>query len=327
MMMKRIIVLLTFLLMSSMVSAAMLSEDAFTYYRFGVGPYFLTFAPDKAIYSQGETIIINYDLENRMGHPLAEAKVRLQVFYNHPTLGEQIIDEFFTEEGLYLADGAVRSAEYFYELPSTAPVGRYTIKAYVQSDDYFNLAGLSILAYGPPGAPAIQAEFSVEGTASSYVFIDKEGVLLNGAPYIFLGKIPIFDDVNDVVISVPIINQGAAKQVEVIGAVYRWDDSSADQYLFYHTKIESLSLTSEGKGTFTLPINGLEPGVYQVKVQADTGDEKVVLKMRFSIRGNEARIYYQGLTGFPLKRENLRKYLPHIVRARITPAVLVARLR
>ncbi len=301
--MKKILVtLFVFVVMLTAVRAELTTVNAFKHYQFGTGTYFTEFMTDKLVYDPGGRVIIHYTLENRLPHPLTEGKVRLQVFYNDPVLGEQMMEEFFAEEMIALMPGSITSKDTFYTLPSGTPNGTYTIKGYVQSDDYFNLAGLSFAAYGPPGVPAMQTAFTVQNdAASSLLMFDRSRVTLNGQPYNFIGIIPIARTGGEYTVRFPLVNKGTAKPVEVMGATYSWDDSSEKQYLADKSMRTEVQLPANGESFIEYKIPELTSGVYQVKIQASAGDEKVLLKLRFSISGEEARIYYQGFSDFPFK--------------------------
>ncbi|MFH1510996.1 MAG: hypothetical protein ABIF10_04835 [Candidatus Woesearchaeota archaeon] len=290
------------MLCSTLVCAQIMPVDPFQYYRFGIGMYFLELITDRQAYEPGDTVIVTYTVENRMEAPLAEGRVRVQIFYNDATYGEQIFDEFFSAENINLQENAKIQDEAFYTLPAQAPSGTYTVKVYFQSDDYFNLAGLSFACYGPPGTPAKTTEFEVKNIGpKSAIFFDKESTTLNGKAYEFTGMIPIFENTGDYTIKIPLVNIGDQKSVNVIAAAYEWDDSTDKTFLSEKTMQQTVELGAQGKQIIEYKLASLSPGVYQVKVQADSKDEKAILKIRFAISGDKARIYYQGLSSFPLQ--------------------------
>ncbi len=290
-----------FILLIGMASAELEKVNPFLHYKFGVGVHISELFTDKNSYKPGNNVIISHTLLNKMESPIAEGKVRLQIFYNDEKYGEQMIDDFFSVANLNILTDGKNSDEYFYKLPSNAPNGKYSVKMYVQSDDYFNLAGLSFLPYGPPGAAAKITSFKVENPNSdSTLMFDKENTLLNSKPYDYLGIHPIFNGGNDFSISIPIINTGADKEVQIIAAAYNWDDSSESTLMPNSVTEQTTKITPNGRYTFNYDLKSLKEGVYQIKIQAHHGDEKAIVKIRFSISGEDARIYYHGISDFPI---------------------------
>lgn len=298
----RLVLPLICIVLSACAASAVHYIDPFEYYKFGIGPQFTELVVDKSTYAGGDTVIGFYRLKNMMGSPIAEGKTRIQVFFNDPLHGEQLFDEFFATTGISMLDQISIQKEFFFALPPNAPSGDYTLKAYFQANDYFNLAGLSFACYGPPGAAAKITSFKVESQRESYLVFDNERININGDIYRFHSLTPVFQAGDEILIEVPIINKGPGKHVTLIGATYEWDDSAMSCYLPEKAVLYEYDIVPNGEEKAAYRLSGLSPGTYQVKLQANSGWEKTILKIRFSVEGDAARIYYQGLSDFPLKK-------------------------
>ncbi|MEM7827085.1 MAG: hypothetical protein QXQ40_02585 [Candidatus Aenigmatarchaeota archaeon] len=295
-MIKRI--LLSVLILSSL-GFALESIDCFQYYKFQDGIIFDDMHAEKVSYLPGEEVIITYNLVSRMESPIPKGRVRIQIFYNDEREGEQMIDEFFAFEDLYLRFNDVIPQEFKWRVPSNAKSGEYIVKAYFIVGEMFNLAGLSIVPYGPPGVPGEQTKFKVESPSESRIYFSKEETYINGERYPFIGFSPIYNEGTKITIETQLINEGKPKHVDVKMRIYKWDDL-IETPMWEYTKIESRFLDNYEKFVFDLP--PLSPGTYEVKFVAESREEKSILKLRFSIAGENGRFIYLGIDRFPLTK-------------------------
>jgi hypothetical protein len=65
--------------------------DCFKYYEFQKGLLFKDLMTEKNSYSPGEVVDISYMLMAQMKAPIAQGKVDMQIFYNDPSDGEQML--------------------------------------------------------------------------------------------------------------------------------------------------------------------------------------------------------------------------------------------
>ncbi|MFH1294733.1 MAG: hypothetical protein ABIH90_02210, partial [Candidatus Aenigmatarchaeota archaeon] len=200
-------------------------NDCFEHYEFSVGLTWEDFYPDKVSYSPGDEVIISYKTKSVMKAPIVDGRERVQIFYNHPERGEEMVDEFFVDGDLNLMENDVVRREFTWLIPQGSPDGKYTAKIYFIVGDMFNLAGLSIVPYGPPGVPGEILSFNVENKEESFVYFDKAQTTLNSEPHLFSNFVPSLD-VSEAFMHTTIGNVGNQKTVKVTAEIYRWDDLS-----------------------------------------------------------------------------------------------------
>ena len=271
--------------------------DCFQYYKFQNGIVFDSLNPEKIYYKPGEDVIISYNLISKMESPVVEGKVRAQIFYNHPEEGEIMIDEFFVAKDINIMYNEIIPQEFRWKVPKYAENGEYIVKLYFISGDMFNLAGLSFLAYGPPGVPGEQTTFYVENSNESTIYFSKKETYINEEKYFFGSFSPIFDQTS-FKIKTKLINIGKEKDVSIKMKIYEWDDLTEIPIERY-TKTENIRVSKEKEILFDIP--SLTPGTYLVKLIAESGGEKSIMKIRFSISGAKGRFIYLGITDFPIK--------------------------
>jgi len=148
------------LILISQIATALEDTDCFRYYQYGTGVVFREFMTDQRSYSPGEPIVILYSVLSQTETPITEGAVRMDVFYDDPVDGEQLIDEFYASGNISLLKGDQVDKRTSWDVPSGARNGNYTIKAYFIVGGYFNLAGLTGAPYG---APAELTYFEVKG--------------------------------------------------------------------------------------------------------------------------------------------------------------------
>jgi hypothetical protein len=183
-------------------------------------------------------------------------------------------------------------------VPKGARNGEYIVKLYFIVGDTFNLGGISFLAYGPPGVPGEQTKFYVENSDESAIYFSKGETYLNEERYAFSTSFPGFERDGSFTIRTKLINKGSSKKVTVTMKVYDWDDLT-DVPIGRYTKIEEITLENEKEIIYNIPY--LSTGAYEVKLIAQSDEEKSILKMRFYINGAKGRFLYLGITDFPLK--------------------------
>jgi len=292
------------LLLLPSIAFAFEQTDCFQYYRFQNGILFDSLNPEKIVYKPGEDVIISYKLISKMESPIVEGKIRAQIFYNDPEEGEIMIDEFLVENDVNIMYNEVIPKEFRWKVPKGAKNGEYIVKLYFIVGDTFNLGGISFIAYGPPGVPGEQTTFFVENSDESYLYFSKKETYLNEEKYLFGTSFPGFERDGSFTIRTKLINKGYPKDVTVTMKVYDWDDLT-EVPIGRYTKIEEIRLDSERDIIYNIPY--LNTGAYLVKIIAQSGEEKSILKMRFYINGAKGRFLYTGITNFPLKANEENK--------------------
>ncbi len=292
--------LVAFVVFSGVSFAESQSIYCFDYYEYGVAGVFDNMRTEKVSYAPGDKVIVSYDLISNMSAPIVEGLVRVQIFYNDPDKGEQMIDEFITQKDLSFQKSDKVEGEFTWVVPVGADSGEYVVKTYLISGDMFNLLGLSILPYGPPGVPGEQIKFDVvnPGVVSA-VYLDKGETMLNGVPYPFGQPSPDFEEGQTVAVKTSLVNKGQAKKVDVTFEVYEWDDVAGAPLKDYTVK-ESVTVGADGSEELSFSVAALPPGTYAVKVMAVTSQQKSILKMRVSVPGAKGRFIFAGLESFPL---------------------------
>jgi len=275
--------------------AAFVESDCFADYEFSTGVEWNDFFPDRTAYAPGETIAFSYSVKSAMKAPIVEGRERVQIFYDHPQRGEELLDEFFAPGRLDLLKGDSARREFSWQVPAGAPEGVYTAKIYFIVGQMFNLGGLSLVTYGPPGVPGETTSFEVAGGNASYIYFDKAETTLQSETYDFGDYVPIVE-AGYPALHTALGSVGEGKSVKVTMEVYAWDDLSGTPI-----KTEEKTVTA-GESLTALDYNipALNPNAYEVRLTAVAGHEKAMLKVRFGVTGSRGRFNYAGITPFPL---------------------------
>ena len=306
---KKTVYIIAILLLQCFIKTSLAFEytDCFPpegYYDFQNSVDFHDFHVDKTSYQPRDRVIISYDLTNRMNIPIVQGRVRIQIFYNDSNRGEQMIDEFFIPKEYNLMKMDSIPQEYFWYVPDGARSGKYFVKSYLIVGDSFNLAGLSFLPYGPPGVPGKITSFEVVNSGQeSSVFFDRSRTLINNQEYKFLGSPPIFTSDDSITIETQLINVGPSKDVNVSMRTYVWDDTDEKNLIDHLTKTETFHIEESETKKIIYTIGNLETNTYEVVFNAESGEERSILKLRLSVEGEKPRFIYFGLDKFPLTEE------------------------
>lgn len=275
-------------------------EDEGGYYNFQNGVIFENFHTERATYKPAQEVEIDYAIKSNQKAPIVDAFTRVQILYMDPIQGEQIVDEFFpnNKEKLYLRFGDFLDREIRWKVPEGAKSGEYTAKIYLLSGKYFNLAGLSFIPYGPPGVPGEQTKFQIVNKGiESRIYFDKGNTWLNDEKYEFSTFAPVLESSDSLKVRTTLINEGSPKTADVNFEVYGWDDVAGQPIL---SKVQQILLGENGKQEIEFDLPNLGPGAYEIKFTATYREEKSILKIRFGISGEKARLIYAGINDFPL---------------------------
>ncbi len=297
--MKKLLVLLFFLaFLGQSTCATMENADCFKYYEYQTGAIFKDLSTDKTQYSPGGEVTVSYNLLAQMKAPIAQGTIRASLFYADPSDGDQLIEEYVMEKDVNLMKADSYKDRFKLKLPSGAKPGTYRIKTYFVVGQSFNLAGLSIMPYG---APAELTSFSVlQGPQTSSIHYSKADTYVNGEKYDFEAPTKIF--LNDTIeVKTSLVNEGKSKTATVTIKTYDWDDLSGKELTGYAME-KTVTLPENGAADISYKLTSLTPGVYQIRLSAESGDEKSIMKIRVPVSGPEGRLIYLGVDRFPIKK-------------------------
>lgn len=289
------------LLLCAQAAMGMEDVDCFKYYEFQKGVVFKDLMTEKKSYLPGDEVDISYMLMAQGKAPIAQGKVDVQIFYNDSSDGEQLIDEFYAAQDINMMSGDLLKQRTKWTVPKKAKSGTYLVKTYFIVGDFFNLAGVSVLPYGPPGVPGELTSFEVksQGDASTLYF-QKEGTTVNGKPYAFASPPEVYNT-GPLVIKTKLANFGPAKKASIKMSAYEWSDL-AGEAVKGKTIEKTIDLADNEAEEIIYDISGLPPAAYEVTLSAQSGDEKSIMKLRLPVTGINGRLIYMGLDRFPLKK-------------------------
>lgn len=300
--MKNTLFFLFGLIILAPYAAAVEDINCFDYYKFGTGLSFGNLMTEKAYYSPGDLVNVSYSLISQTDVPIAEGSVWAQIFYEDAVDGEQMIDEFPVSKGIYLQYGDELPQDFSWKIPSGAKPGNYSVKTYFIVGEYFNLAGLTILPYGPPGVPGELTYFEVlPQDHVSRVFFSKNSTTVDGETYEFAAPASIrFTGQHS--IKTKIVNEGGAKDVMIRIETYQWANVAGAPL---DSVDKTLSLPADSVQAIEYTIPRLKSATYEVVFTAVSGDEKTLMKMRIPETGIKGRFIYAGFDRFPLVQSDL----------------------
>jgi hypothetical protein len=182
-------------------------------------------------------------------------------------------------------------------VPTNALAGDYKIVPYFETDKRYNLLGLSFtddVAGTPYG-------FTLKGVSTGVSF-DKNSILLNNIPYQVIAAAPTIASTTNPEIDLTLVNTTSKiVSVPVVWKVYYWD-GLLDGHLL-HTEQQTISIGPNGSAKASYTVTDNDHSVYYVVAEADNGDAKSIVDVRFAKDGHpEARINFPSLTTFPIEQ-------------------------
>lgn len=294
---KKFLVISFFLFALSFGHAAVENVDCNQYYRFD-GLKFNILDPEKSEYSQGETALFNYEIENLFGSPLAEGQIKVLMMYEGQEVVNRvedadIVDDLYAATDVNLLAGDKYPGRFGWDIPKNAKPGVYVAKVYFPVKDKFNVAGISFMS----SVPAKSATFVVLGNDSGVFMLDKNRTSFNGNPYGFRDHIPGISPGTPASIKT-YLNDPKGESVNVSFELFDWDD--AGDIFAQYSKGEMAGYSKDL--SYELP--ALPVGVYVARITASTPDWKSILKVRFYVQGAKARFVWLGLDRFPLMKDD-----------------------
>jgi hypothetical protein len=288
-----------FLVLLSQIALALDDIDCFKYYEYGTGVVFRELMTEQKSYAPGEPAVITYSVLSQMNAPITEGSVRMDVFYNDPVDGEQLIDEFYAGENINLMKGSQANKRIVWNVPLGARSGDYTLKTYFVVGKYFNLAGLTGAPYG---APAEVVNFQVKEPANpDTLYFSKKDTTVNGEAYDFSAPPRVYD--GTISLKTKLVNVGGAKEVKVRIQSYIWDDLK-DLPLSQYTQEKTVTLQANGAQDISYDLSGLSAATYEITLSAQTEESKALMKVRAPVGGAKGMILYLGLDKFPLAKDD-----------------------
>jgi hypothetical protein len=294
---KLFVFLFVLLFAQSFGYAAVENVNCNQYYRFD-GLKFNVLDPERAEYSQGETVLFNYEIENLFGSPLAEGEIKVLMMYEGQEVVNRmedadIVDDLYAATGVNLLTGDKFRGRFGWAIPKNAKPGVYVAKAYFPVKGKFNVAGISFMS----SVPAKSATFRVLGNDSGVFMLDKNKTFFNGNVYGFRDRIPGIAPGTPVALKT-YINDPKGETVKVSYELFDWDDTG--DRLEKYSKTETVGYSKDL--SYDLP--ALPVGVYVARITAATPDWKSILKVRFYVQGAKARFVWLGLDRFPLMKDD-----------------------
>lgn len=279
------------------------SVDCFDYYKFGDN--FFTYAvPEKESYTAGDNVTFFYTISNPMEIPITDTAIRVQVLYSGENLdrleGDDLIDEFFAIKNINLNPGDTYSGEFVWKIPEEIKSGTYLANFYLASEDKFNLAGLSFI----PNVLGAGTKFDVSSSYENLLRFDRNATYVNDEQYKFRAFPPTFSPGDELTITTDLINEGNAKDVEVLYQVFRFDDLDPSEEITAYSKSETVSLQDNSKLPISFNLKNLETNAYHVKLTATTENYKSILILRLPVGGELGKFVFLGMNKFPITSGN-----------------------
>lgn len=274
--------------------------DCFEYYRFG--SIEIELQPQKLNFKAGEAIRIQGIVENTNNYPIVQGNLLFQILRETPyslEYGHDLIDEFFFPEEISLPPNSQKEITLEWKIPEGLSEGRYVLASHFIVAKKMNVSGLSFVENLYGGVTYFNVEANGKG---SQVLFQKNTVLINGNPYYFRGFFPQFSKGEEIKIDFSLNNfSDILQEVQLSKKLFRWDNLLEEQKL--EEKQETFKIAPKQTKKLRASFSSLNPGVYLFEAIAKTPQSQSILKVRFSIRGENppGRINFTALNNFPLK--------------------------
>ncbi len=283
------------------ISSTLAPSDCLDYFR--IGSVSLRGASNEADYRAGSKADFDILLENNNDFPVVDLDIYAQVYRKNPekaARGNFLVDQFFVGEKISLAPHSQKSVSFSWEIPGTAPEGKYIAGLSLVQNRKINISGLPYDNGGYDG----NIDFNVRPNENSreVIFLADQtsvnGVLLERSNFF-----PVIPAGQDVRISANLVNASNQKlEIAIAKKLYYWS-SVEDEHFIQSTK-ESVELDSDQTKNISEQFEKLPPGVYVYEAIAQTGRLKSILQFRFLVQGKDpsARISFASIGSFPLEK-------------------------
>lgn len=282
---------------------------------------------DRAEYLPGETVHVSFDIVGAIEHPMAEGKIKVQVLTYYTgirTFGEDVVDEFFLPDEISFKKYSRQHVEFTWKIPQGLPAGKYKIAFYYYMSSY-SLGGHSDVT----GLYSTGVTFNIKEQPDrrpSFIYFDRTKVFISDVHYNPTVFLPEHEHGKSLTVTIPLVNVGGAKKVEVQKRIYLWDDVKYPRLLALKEKgmipetspiIAEIEAVKTLQQTETIEVPGdstkeikyvlgvLPPEAYMVIITAknlETG-QKTVMPMRIPVLGVKARIAFASIADFPLEKD------------------------
>ena len=244
---------------------------------------------------------------------------------NWETEGHHIIEEKILYEKVSIPAKSSLPIYFNWQMPKNSDAGNYRIDYFFSVDKRFNLGGL-------PFTNEIIAGFStfeiMSNTKTPFV-IDRTMTSINGQTYVHIGNWPEFEKNSNVSISQPVKNL-LDKEIElnIKYDLYYWDSLREEDLI--KTNTEKVKILPNSTFNLTYNVENIDRSVYYLKISISGEEYQSLVNIRFLTTGydfisqdgewgdtlmvsngvGKARINYQAITSFPIKKgEEFRAFI------------------
>ncbi len=268
---------------------------------------------DKTSYAPGDEVAITAvvfndggqmaGLQNSTVSPIAGGRLRAHIIYMEdriPILNdtmsreEYILDEFFITEDVNIMPYENETFTRTWKLPANALSGRYRVAVYLIEAES-NLDGVSFLR----GIYGEMSEFTVAG-GTDLIYFDTAKLTINNVTQSLHLPSMAFLQGTEVTVRIPVKNDGAAADADVMYEYYLWDDLNPAN--IKSRSHDSVKLGSgESKMLTTKMPASVPAGAYLLKITIESPKNRAIVKIRLPILGQSILINAAGMGAFPLK--------------------------
>lgn len=281
--------------------------SCFDTYRFGSVQMSMDAAP--RIVTTGEKITFFGTVKNDNPYPVVGVAVYVKIVRiqtvesSRMRNGDFVVDEYQALSDLTIDAQSSVPAFFSWQVPENAVGGEYRVITYINSQQAFNLGGLSFTDDVTGNAEY----FSVQASSDTLrpVELDRNAVLLNEKPRTLVGLISQVKKDESVTISVPlsIPEKTENKTISVTASVYNWDALKESSLI--KTETRDFVVTSGRKQSFDLTLVEAKGPVTYVLFDLKDSEHHSFVGVRFARDGMEqARLNFPTLSAFPLQVGN-----------------------
>lgn len=275
----------------------------FDFYRFGSVQVSMEALPRGV--TAGEKVTFTGIIRNDNPYPVVGVGVyvkiaRIQGEEFRMRNGDLVVDEFAALNGLAIDTKEEQKISFSWQVPDSAVGGEYRMITYINSQQAFNLGGLSFT----DDVTGNFEYFTVKGKdgESRPIELDRNAILLNGKPQTLVGSIAQFKKDEQVTVSVPLfIPEGTSKRtVSVTARTYSWDALKEGNLIQEETR--DITVSSEEKKTFDFVLTTASGPVTYTLFDLKDGEHHSIVGVRFARNGLEqARLNFPTVSAFPFQ--------------------------
>ena len=276
--------------------------NCFDYYKFGSVVAYIS--PENETVGTGMLATFSGSIKNDNTYPIVDGAVYVKIFkkQENATLTQEngglLVDQFFAQKGIVVGANQSIPFSFQWKVPAYAYSGDYYAVTYFETQDEFNLSGLSFTddIFGNT------ADFKVVGNISNGVSLNRNTVAVNVNSYLFASFIPTFSATSSVIVSFDVVND-TNKQITVPVSykLYSWDALTENNLITTSNDLITVSPASSKRVPYT--ITDQTKSVYYLVIESDYKDTKSLLDIRFGRQGiDNPRINFPSTNSYPLKK-------------------------